>query len=543
MAVSSEINKNTYSGDGSTTVFSYTFRILNDDHVLVQIKDTNGVITTKTKTTDYSVSGVDQADGGSITFVTAPLSTDTVILLRNIPYTQTLDYKEAGVFPAESHESGLDKLTMINQQQQEEIDRVIKVDAAITGFDATMPDPVADAIIGFNSAADGLAIVSLTDLNSIIISGSTVNGLVTWGGSDTLVVESGAIFDGSDMTLGGDLTLSTGDLDVTAGDVTVTAGEITLTAGNLNMTDGDIIMGDAKGIYDDSNNEQLLFQKTTSAVNYVEITNAATGNNPSITAAGSDSDITLTLDGKGTGGEVRVAADLIVTDDLKVVDEVRMYDNAGEVSGDYVGFQAPPTLASSYIWTLPSTDGTNGQALVTNGTGGLSWSSSGSTVKVSSTTASSSASVEFTGLTSTYRYYYIVLDSVRPATDSANLEVLISDDNGSTYESSGYYQGGFSSQTGGTTNSSANSTAQTTIFNSASNAAGEYVSGTIHILNPDQGRRAMLTAYIGGMDLIPNGKIQMTSSECIASSDFDAIKIEFSSGNIAEGEFTLYGVI
>lgn len=42
-------------------------------------------------------------------------------------------------------------------------------------------------------------------------------------------------------------------------------------------------------------------------------------------------------------------------------------------SSNYVAFQAPSTVASNILWTLPSTDGTSGQALVTNGTGTLSW--------------------------------------------------------------------------------------------------------------------------------------------------------------------------
>ena len=44
----------------------------------------------------------------------------------------------------------------------------------------------------------------------------------------------------------------------------------------------------------------------------------------------------------------------------------------GATSG-YVGF-APAAAAGSTIWTLPSADGTSGQALTTNGTGTLSWS-------------------------------------------------------------------------------------------------------------------------------------------------------------------------
>ena len=42
-------------------------------------------------------------------------------------------------------------------------------------------------------------------------------------------------------------------------------------------------------------------------------------------------------------------------------------------SSNWVAFQAPATISSNVTWTLPSTDGTNGQFLSTNGTGTLSW--------------------------------------------------------------------------------------------------------------------------------------------------------------------------
>jgi len=42
-------------------------------------------------------------------------------------------------------------------------------------------------------------------------------------------------------------------------------------------------------------------------------------------------------------------------------------------SSNWVGFQAPATIASNVTWTLPSTDGTSNQVLQTNGSGTLSW--------------------------------------------------------------------------------------------------------------------------------------------------------------------------
>ena len=59
MTVSSTTTKNSYSGNTSTSAFSYTFKIFNEDDITVIIRtDSTGVETVKTKTTHYTVSGV-----------------------------------------------------------------------------------------------------------------------------------------------------------------------------------------------------------------------------------------------------------------------------------------------------------------------------------------------------------------------------------------------------------------------------------------------------------------------------------------------------
>ena len=71
--------------------------------------------------------------------------------------------------------------------------------------------------------------------------------------------------------------------------------------GNLDTNDFNISFDDAHGITDENGNEQIVFQTTSSAVNQLDITNAATGNAPSIQATGGDSNISLKVGPKGTG--------------------------------------------------------------------------------------------------------------------------------------------------------------------------------------------------------------------------------------------------
>jgi hypothetical protein len=54
--------------------------------------------------------------------------------------------------------------------------------------------------------------------------------------------------------------------------------------------------------------------------------------------------------------------------------EVRFQDASG---GEYVGLKAASTVSASYTLTLPTADGTSGQAILTNGSGALSFGAAG----------------------------------------------------------------------------------------------------------------------------------------------------------------------
>ena len=130
MTVSSTTVKSTASGDGSTTQFAYTFKIFaNTDLEVIIRTNSTGAETTKTLSTHYTVAGVGAASGGSITFTSGnvPISGETVVIRRNVPQTQAIDYIANDPFPAETHEEGLDRVTMVAQQVSEESDRAIKL--------------------------------------------------------------------------------------------------------------------------------------------------------------------------------------------------------------------------------------------------------------------------------------------------------------------------------------------------------------------------------------------------------------------------------
>jgi hypothetical protein len=77
-----------------------------------------------------------------------------------------------------------------------------------------------------------------------------------------------------------------------------------------------------------------------------------------------------TIDNTAIGASTP-AAGTFTQVDIVAQGDLRLQDTTG---GQFVALQAPGTIATSYTLTLPVDDGTNGQALITDGNGVLSWS-------------------------------------------------------------------------------------------------------------------------------------------------------------------------
>ena len=159
MTISTTIVKNSYSGDGSTTTFSYTFKVLAEGDLTVIIRSALGTETTKTLNTHYTITGVGDAAGGSIIFTAGniPSSTETVVLIRDTAQTQAIDYIANDPFPAESHEEGLDRSVILAQELQEEVNRSIKISRTntMTNTEFTVgPTDRANKVLAFDSSGE-----------------------------------------------------------------------------------------------------------------------------------------------------------------------------------------------------------------------------------------------------------------------------------------------------------------------------------------------------------------------------------------------------
>ena len=222
MTISSETTKVSYSGNASTTAFAYTFKITASTDLKVYIRSSAGVETLKAEGTgsaNYGVSGVGESTGGNVTFVTAPASGETVVILRDTPKTQATDYTENAPFPADSHEAALDKVTVITQEMQEELDRTLKVSRTSSITTPEITDSASDRagkLLGFS--ADGNTLESTTGrVSSVSVSAVAAGGTPTV----SFTTSTGALALGV-VTGNTGATGATGDVD----DVLTTRGDM-----------------------------------------------------------------------------------------------------------------------------------------------------------------------------------------------------------------------------------------------------------------------------------------------------------------------------
>ena len=83
------------------------------------------------------------------------LAGEKLTVYRVSQIIQDMDYPRTGAFPAASHEGALDYLTMQNQEQQEQINRSLKIPNSVETFDAQMPTPLPARALKINADGTG----------------------------------------------------------------------------------------------------------------------------------------------------------------------------------------------------------------------------------------------------------------------------------------------------------------------------------------------------------------------------------------------------
>ena len=172
----------------------------------------------------------------------------------------------------------------------------------------------------------------------------------------------------------------------------------------------------------------------------------------------------------------------------------------------------------------------------------------GGLIHLNTTVASSSSNVTFNSsiLTSTYNAYKIIISGMRGSSDNNHVEVYYSFDNGSSYESSNYMFSSTGRDSDGNEVHAHTGTASKIEItaNTAGYDTDEGFNAELTLFNPSQTTRHKILAF-NSYFFKTNGHIQRVlgiGTNDGSSSAVNNIKIQFQSGSIAEGQFSIFGV-
>lgn len=144
MTISSSNNKDIYTGNGSNRVFSITFPVtdVSSNEILIYKVNENGFSTLVEANYTLDLNALTVTYPTVVSGLPVLTSSEQIVILRQLNLTQGLDLRNQGSVAAEDMEASLDRLTMITQQLQEQIDR-----ASLTDVSQDSGDTDIDAIL------------------------------------------------------------------------------------------------------------------------------------------------------------------------------------------------------------------------------------------------------------------------------------------------------------------------------------------------------------------------------------------------------------
>lgn len=150
-----------YTTDGVQTVFPYPF-YLKEKQDLAAYWEQAGTppwhpgqaLPMPLPSAFYTITGLGQPSGGTLVTQT-PLPAGRLVLRRGTPQNQLTDYLEGDAFPAASHETALDRLTVLVQDHAEVLSRasLLRVETGTPHRGLALPDPQPNTVLGWDSQA------------------------------------------------------------------------------------------------------------------------------------------------------------------------------------------------------------------------------------------------------------------------------------------------------------------------------------------------------------------------------------------------------
>lgn len=151
MAVTEQTPIQTYTANGSTTVFAFPFLALLAGDLVVTVSTTDTEPDVMTLGVDYTVAGLGVSSGGTVTFVVAPANGAEVIIYRDTSLTRSTDYQDNGDLLAAVVNEDFDRLWLAMQERGLNDTRSLRLPIGEGPADLPALSVRANKALGFNS--------------------------------------------------------------------------------------------------------------------------------------------------------------------------------------------------------------------------------------------------------------------------------------------------------------------------------------------------------------------------------------------------------
>jgi hypothetical protein len=208
LAISSSTRKaGPFLGNDATTVFPFAFKVFTSADLRVVRTNALGVESDLVLDTDYTValnSNQDNDPGGTVTRATALPTGERLTITSDVEALQPLVLTNNGGFYPRVINDAFDKITIIAQQLIEQVGRSLKLPISSTAS-ATLPDPVANRLIAWNSSANGFTNVDPASIATVAAYADASIELFDGNGTQTAftLAEDPAVLANLDVSISG----------------------------------------------------------------------------------------------------------------------------------------------------------------------------------------------------------------------------------------------------------------------------------------------------------------------------------------------------